>query len=162
MKAKCYSDFQGQRPTAKDAEIRRGLHELSRVPKPVRTGIPIVAADASPLIISAGEKFEPAQVGCSGIPHSAAATGRVPHGGADGNSFPEFILGWTMGGMNLVLTFVLTFYPLPQGRIIVAGRFWFGGRLSGKSRRANFQADDGRFSLSIARPSNGRGWLRAG
>jgi len=31
---------------------------------------------------------------------------------------------------------------------MAAGRFWFGGWLSGKSSRANFQADGERFSLS--------------
>ena len=35
---------------------------------------------------------------------------------ADGNPFPVFILGWQTGGMNLVLTPALTFYPLPQER----------------------------------------------
>jgi hypothetical protein len=40
------------------------------------------------------------------IPNAAGAT----------VSFPVFILGWTNGGMNLVLTPALTFYPLPQER----------------------------------------------
>lgn len=30
---------------------------------------------------------------------------------------------------------------------MAAGRFWFGGWLSGKSRRSNIQADDERFSF---------------
>jgi hypothetical protein len=35
---------------------------------------------------------------------------------AEGNSFPEFVLGWTNGGMDFVLTPALTFYSLPQER----------------------------------------------
>jgi hypothetical protein len=100
---------------------------------------PNVAADVNPLIIPAGEKFEPTHVDCYDITNSAGATGRVarpvkyggdngkPWRGAlfhrarrtmlgdDGNqigahsalsiphlngSFPEFILGWTMGAFG--------------------------------------------------------------
>ena len=49
---------------------------------------PNVAADVSPLIIPAGEKFEPTHVGCYGIANSAGATGRVTRRtklGDDGN-----------------------------------------------------------------------------
>ena len=49
---------------------------------------PNVAADVSPLIIPAGEKFEPTHVGCYGIPNAAGATGRVARRtklGDDGN-----------------------------------------------------------------------------
>ncbi|MGB7747796.1 MAG: hypothetical protein WBN75_10970 [Verrucomicrobiia bacterium] len=35
------------------------------------------AAGVSPLIIPAGEKFEPTHVGCYGFPNSAGATGRA-------------------------------------------------------------------------------------
>ena len=69
---------------------------------------PDVAADVSPLIIPGGEKFEPTHVGCYVIPNAAGATGRVARRTklgddryqmqADGNSFPVFILGWTIGG----------------------------------------------------------------
>ena len=52
----------------------------------------------------AGEKFEPAHVGCYGILNSAWATGRVPHGGTDGNSSPGFILGWTIGASERLNT----------------------------------------------------------
>jgi hypothetical protein len=38
---------------------------------------PNVVADVSPLIIPAGEKFEPTHVGCYDIPNAAGATGRV-------------------------------------------------------------------------------------
>jgi hypothetical protein len=57
-------------------------------------------------MIPSGEKFEPTHVGCYGIPNSAGATGRVARRTmlgddgnqmqADGNSFPVFILGWTI------------------------------------------------------------------
>jgi hypothetical protein len=69
---------------------------------------PDVAADVSPLIIPAGENVEPTHFGCYGIPNAAGATGRVARRTmlgddgnqmmADGNSFPVFILGWTIGG----------------------------------------------------------------
>ena len=81
---------------------------------------PNAVADVSPLIIPAGEKFEPTHVGRYDIPNAQGATGRVARRtklGEDGNqigahsalyiphwngSFPEFILGWTMGP-NLTL-----------------------------------------------------------
>ena len=39
---------------------------LTRMLKPVRAGIPNVAADVNPLISPAKEKFEPTHVGCYG------------------------------------------------------------------------------------------------
>ena len=72
---------------------------------------PAVAADVSPLIISAREKFEPTHVGCYRIPKSAGAAGRVARRTklcedgnqmqADGNSFPVFILGWTIEAIGV-------------------------------------------------------------
>jgi len=67
-----------------------------------------VAADVSPLIIPVGRasplpaaRTQQNRRARSDAPYqnrilnSAGATCRVPHGGTDGNSFPEFILGWT-------------------------------------------------------------------
>ena len=44
---------------------------------PVALPTPIVAADVSPLMIPAREKFEPTHVGCHGILNSAGATCRA-------------------------------------------------------------------------------------
>jgi hypothetical protein len=46
---------------------------------------------------------------------------------ADGNSFPEFILGWTTAGMNFVLTLALTCFLSPR-RGQRGERFLVGGK----------------------------------
>ena len=42
---------------------------------------------------------------------------RYTEGETDGNSFPEFFLGWTAGRMNFVLTLALTCVLSPGERI---------------------------------------------
>ncbi len=80
------------------------------------------------------EKLEPTHVGCYGIPDSALAICRVPHGRTDGNCFPEFIFGWTIGDeYDLSFTLALTFYPLPQERKQLWADFGFAGERSANS-----------------------------
>jgi hypothetical protein len=56
-------------------------------------------------------------------------------------SFPVFILGWTIGAIEICVYARPHLLSSPPGEGIAAGRFWFCGWLSGKSSRANFQAD---------------------
>jgi hypothetical protein len=130
---------------------------------------PDVAADVSPLIIPGGEKFEPTRVGCYGVPNSAGqrvAPARRTKLGDDGiwahsairnpNFALERLFSWILFGMDDCRNeFCLDARPhllsSPPGEEIPAGRFWFGGRLSGKSSRANFQKSGERFSFSLGR-----------
>ena len=75
---------------------------------------------------------------------------RFPNSAIVTDSFPEFILGWTIAGMNLVLTPALTCFLSPR-RGQRGEWFLVGGKLSGKSRRVDFQGDGGQFTfLSLA------------
>jgi hypothetical protein len=76
---------------------------------------------------------------------------------ADGNSFPVFILGWTIGGMNLDLTPALTCFLSPR-RGQHANGFWLveGGSANPVVRIFRKAADDSPSPWGEGRDEGGR------